>query len=43
MEAHTTQYLKRKEVEEKLVILGNVIRVPRAQLTIEQLGEQEYF
>jgi len=43
VEAHTTQYLKRKEVEEKLVILGNVIRVPRAQLTIEQLGEQEYF
>ena len=43
VEAHTTQYLRRKEVEEKLVILGNVIRVPRAQLTIEQLGEQEYF
>ncbi|KAF8961379.1 hypothetical protein BDZ97DRAFT_1208591 [Flammula alnicola] len=37
VEAHTTQYMKKKEVIEKLALLVNVIRVPRAQLTIEQL------
>ncbi|KAF8961390.1 acyl transferase/acyl hydrolase/lysophospholipase [Flammula alnicola] len=36
VEAHTTQYLKRKEVDEKLALLVNAIRVPRAQLMIEQ-------
>ena len=38
VEAHTTQYLRRKEIDDKLVLLGKVITVPRAQLTIEQLG-----
>ena len=38
VEAHTIQYMKRKEVDEKLTLLVNVIRVPRAQLTIEQLS-----
>jgi len=41
VEAHTTQYLRKKEVEEKLMMLGNVIRAPRARLTIEQLSKQE--
>ena len=42
VEAHTAQYLRKKEVEEKLAMLGNIIRVPRGQLTIEQLSKQEY-
>ena len=40
VEAHTTQYLRRKEVDKKLVLLGNVITTPKAQLTIEQLGTE---
>jgi len=40
VEAHTLQYLKRKEIEEKLGLLVGVIRDPRAQLTIEQLSKQ---
>jgi hypothetical protein len=40
VEAHTTQYMKRKEVDEKLALLVNAIRVPRAQLTIEQLSTE---
>jgi len=39
VEAHTAQYLRRKEIEEKLALLANVIRVPRAQITIEQLSK----
>ena len=35
------QYLRKKDLEEKLAMLGNIIRVPRAQLTIEQLSKQE--
>jgi len=42
VEAHTTQYLRRKEVVDKVVSLANVIRVPKPQLTIEQLGAK-YF
>jgi len=42
VETHTTQYLRKKEVEEKLAMLGNVLRDPRAQLTIEQLSKQDY-
>jgi predicted acylesterase/phospholipase RssA len=41
VEAHTAQYMKRKEVQEKLALLVNTIRVPRAQLTLEQLSMQE--
>lgn len=41
VEAHTIQYMKKKEVDEKLALLVNVIRVPRAQLTIEQLSMEE--
>jgi hypothetical protein len=41
VEAHTTQYMRRNEVEEKLALLVNAIRVPRAQLILEQLGMEE--
>ena len=41
VEAHTTQYLRRKEVNEKLALLGKIIIMPRARLTIEQLGAEE--
>jgi len=41
VEAHTTQYLRRKEVDEKLALLGKVITIPSAQLTVEQLGMEE--
>jgi predicted acylesterase/phospholipase RssA len=41
VEAHTMQYMKRKEVDEKLDLLVNAIRVPRAQLMIEQLIMEE--
>jgi len=41
VEAHTTQYLRRKEVERKLALLGKVITAPRGQLTIEQLGREK--
>src|SRR5258705_7234064 len=41
VEAHTTQYMKRKEINEKLALLINAIRVPRAQITIEQLSKEE--
>ena len=41
VEAHTAQYLRRKEVDEKLALLGKIIAEPKAQLTIEQLGTQE--
>jgi len=42
VEAHTAQYLRRKEVDEKLVLLGKVITAPKARLTIEQLGTEEH-
>ena len=41
VEAHTTQYMKRKEVGEKLGLLVNAIRLARGQLTIEQLSMEE--
>jgi len=41
VEAHTAQYLRTKEVEEKLALLGKIITVPKARLTIEQLGTEE--
>ena len=41
VEAHTAQYMKRKEVNEKLALLVNAIRIPRAQLTLEQLSMEE--
>jgi len=41
VEAHTAQYLRRKEVDEKLALLGKTITAPKARLTIEQLGTEE--
>jgi hypothetical protein len=41
VEAHTTQYMKRKVVEEKLALLVNVMRIPRGQITIEELSKEE--
>lgn len=38
VEAHTVQYMKKKEISEKLAVLVNAIRIPRAQLMIEQLS-----
>jgi len=38
VEAHTMQYMKRKEVDERLDLVVDAIRAPRAQLTIEQLS-----
>jgi len=41
VEAHAAQYMRRNEVEEKLALLVDVLRVPRAQLTLEQLSKQQ--
>jgi len=41
VEAHTAQYLRRKEIEEKLVLLGKIITAPKARLTIQQLGMEQ--
>lgn len=42
VEAHTAQYMMKKEVDEKLDLLVNVIGIPRAQLTLEQLGMDKF-
>ena len=41
VEAHTAQYLRRREVDEKLALLGMIVTAPKARLTIEQLGKDE--
>jgi len=38
VEAHTMQYMKKKEVDEKLALVVDAIRAPRARLMIEQLS-----
>ncbi len=38
---HTAQYMRGNEVDEKLALLVNAIRVPRALLTLEQLGMED--
>src|SRR6267143_3223743 len=38
VEAHTTTYLRRKEVNEKLSLVVNAIKHTKAQLMMEQLG-----
>ena len=43
VEAHTAQYMKRKEVGDMFDFLVKEIRVPRAQLMIEQLSMEESF
>ena len=41
VEAHTAQYLRRKEVDGKLALLGKIIIVPKVGLTVEQLGKKK--
>jgi predicted acylesterase/phospholipase RssA len=41
VEAHTVQYLRRKEVNERLTLVVKAIKCPEAQLTMEQLGKEE--
>jgi len=38
VEAHTIQYLRKKEVGEKLTLVISAIKSPKAQLMIEQFG-----
>ena len=42
VEAHTTQYMKRKEVNEKLSSMVNAIKFSSTQLTIEQLSMEGF-
>ena len=41
IEAHTTEYMKKIEVDEKLAFLVNAIRIRREKSTIEQLSKEE--
>jgi patatin-like phospholipase/acyl hydrolase len=41
VEAHTMQYLKRKEVGEKLTSMINAIQSPKTQLMMEQFGMKQ--
>ena len=41
VKAHTVQYMRGNEVDEKLALLVNAIRAPRALLTLEQLGMED--
>ena len=42
VEAHTMQYLKKKEVDEELISLINAIQSPKAQLMMEQFGMKQF-
>jgi patatin-like phospholipase/acyl hydrolase len=42
VEAHTMQYMKRKEVGEKLTSMINAIQSPKAQLMMEQFGKKQF-
>jgi len=42
VEAHTMQYLRKKEVDDKFTSLINAIRSPKAQLMTEQLGMKKF-
>jgi len=42
VEAHTMQYLRREEVGEKLTLLINAIKSPKAQLMMEQFGMKQF-
>ena len=42
VEAHTIKYLARKEVNEKLTLVVNAIKFPKAQLMMEQLGTENF-
>ena len=41
VEVHTMQYMKKKEVDEKLTLVVNAIKSPSTQLMIEQLSMEE--
>jgi len=41
--AHTVQYLRRNEMNEKLSLIANALKFPRAQLMMEQLGMELFF
>ncbi|EKM76834.1 hypothetical protein AGABI1DRAFT_86896 [Agaricus bisporus var. burnettii JB137-S8] len=41
VEAHTAQYMQKVEVAEKLALLVSAIKVPRGQLTLEQLSMEK--
>ena len=41
--AHTVQYLRRNEMNEKLSLIANALKFPRAQLMMEQLGMEFFF
>ena len=43
VEAHTVQYLRRNEMNEKLSLIANALKFPRAQLMMEQLGMEILF
>jgi len=43
VEAHTAQYMKKKEVDEKLTLVVNAIKFSNTQLTIEQLSMEGFF
>lgn len=40
VEAHTTQYMKKREVEDKVNSLVDAMRNPSGHLTIEQIGKE---
>ena len=42
VEAHTVQYMRRKEVDMKLSLVVNTIKSPKAQLIMEQLGMAKF-
>jgi predicted acylesterase/phospholipase RssA len=42
VDAHTLHYLRKKEVYEKVTLVMNAIKFPKAQLMMEQLGMEEY-
>ncbi len=41
VEAHTMQYLRKKEMDKKLSLVVNALKSPKAQLMIEQLGMEK--
>jgi predicted acylesterase/phospholipase RssA len=43
VEAHTTQYMKRKVVDEKLTLVVNAIKISSTKLTVEQLSMEGFF
>ncbi len=42
VQAHTMQYLRGNEVDEKLTLIANALKFPRAQLMMDQLGMKKF-